>query len=143
MPWKPHNIIRKSVEQKEKWAKEVEEKWRKNKNNEKSNKENSRQEKWKGREGKGVIIYLFSALTFLQHCEQVYMLSPSRVSLIVTSSSDSWQTNFKLTNFTITKHKYPRNKLLQLCNYVFFPSIYCRESLIQTSKVVTRQSTLE
>ena len=33
--------------------------------------------------------HLFSARTFLPHWEQVYMLSPSRVSLMVTSSRDS------------------------------------------------------
>lgn len=33
---------------------------------------------------------LFSARTFFPQWEQVYMLSPSNVSLIVTSSRDSW-----------------------------------------------------
>lgn len=36
---------------------------------------------------------LFSARTFLPHWEQVYMLSPSSVSLMVTSSRDSWTRN--------------------------------------------------
>lgn len=33
--------------------------------------------------------YLFSARTFFPQWEQVYMLSPSKVSLMVTSSRDS------------------------------------------------------
>ena len=39
----------------------------------------------------------FSALTFFSHCEQVYMLSPSRVSLTVTSSRDWYRFRISVT----------------------------------------------
>ena len=38
------------------------------------------------------VVYLFSALTFLPHLEHVYILSPSNMSLTVTSSKDSYNT---------------------------------------------------
>lgn len=38
-----------------------------------------------------VIEYLFSARTFSWHCEQVYLLSPSKTSFTVSSSRDSCQ----------------------------------------------------
>ena len=40
---------------------------------------------------------LFSALTFLLHWEQVYMLSPSSMSITVTSPSDWYKFRISLT----------------------------------------------